>query len=409
MTDRQKQIAYLVGGLLVAGIILLFIYSYFFSGTKTAAPTGVLPRTTGTPSLPISVPIRNNGATTTNPTEPYEPTLFQIHDKPIVSFVVFSRDTFSYVRFIEQGSGHVYEYNFDTKQKIRISNTSIPQIETAVWSKDGNTVAFQYLENGSVKSAIGDLATTSTESSYKKITFLPDGLGTIALSPNGAQIAYATKTQSGGVVVVAGKDGTKARTVFSSPLMRWLVSWPSDDNLLVETPLTLEGGAAYSVNIKTATQKALVVTEGPFTGLVGASDGTNYLYAPSWSSGTTRYNSKDNTEFALFAMNTLPEKCSFIATSSVNYALCGSGNSASNPILTHFEEWLRGEGYAEDSIYLVNFFRGAWTPVIRSQDLGDRTFDVEHIEGDSRTLFAAFKEHEGGILLGIWLRPGLFL
>ena len=408
MTDRQKQIAYLVGGLLVTGIILLFIYSYFLSGTKTATPTGALPRTTGTPSLPISVPVRNNGATTTGDGTAYEPTLFQIHDKPIVSFVVFTRDGFSYARFIEQGSGHVYEYNFDSKQKIRISNTSIPQIETAAWSKDGNTVAFQYLENGTVKSAIGDLATTSTESSYKKITFLPDGLGDVALSPNGTQIAYTTKTQNGGVVVVAGKDGTKAHSVFSSPLMRWFVSWPSDDSLIIETPLSLEGGAAYSVNVKSGAQKSLLVTEGPFEGLVGASDGINYLYTPAWANGTTRYNSKDNTEFALFAMNTLPEKCSFIATSSSNYALCGSGSSASNPILTHFEEWLRGEGYAEDSIYLVNFFRGAWTPVIRSQDQGDRTFDVEHIEGDTRTLYAAFKEHEGGILLGIWLRPGLF-
>ncbi len=407
MTDRQKQLALLIGGLLLVGLVFFAVYYFFFTGAKTTEPASTLPNTSGTQTIPTTVTTKPNTGTGEQ-TTPQEPTLFQIHDKPIVSFVVFVRKDNSYARFIEQGSGHVYEYNFDTKQKIRISNTSIPQIATATWARDGNTVVFQYLETGITRTAVGELATTSTEGSYKKITFLPAGLGTVALSPDGAEVAYTTTNQSGGVVVVSKKDGTSPRTVFTSPLTRWLISWPSKDNLLVETPLSQYGGIAYSINVRSGAQKTLTATAGPFSGLTGASDGISYLYSPSWARGITRLNSKDNTEYALFSMNTIPDKCSFMATST-DYAICGVGSGAGAAILYNLEGWLRGEGLVRDTVFIINYRLGYWTPPIRAEDQGDRVFDVEHIEANARLTFAAFKELEGETLWGIFLRKGLIL
>lgn len=406
MNDRQKQILLLVVGLLFVSLLLFVGYYYFFKTPAATEPAGLIPNTSQGGGLPTSVPTQTRPSGTGSGTEA-EPTLFQIHEKPLVSFVIFVRGASTFARYIEQGSGHVYEYNFDAKQEVRVSNTSIPYIQTASWAKDGNTVAFQYLEGGSIRTAVGELATTSTEGSYKKITFLPAGLMSVALSPSGDEVVYATLGQTGGVVGIVKKDGTKPRVVFTSPLTRFLVSWPSAETVLIETPLSEQGGAAFSLNTKTGTSQPIIKTQGPFTGLVGSSDGFTYLYSPSWSKGTTRYNSKNNTEFALFAMNTVPDKCSFVATST-DYAICGSGSGPSAAILNNLEAWLRGEGNTEDSIYIVSFNKGYWTPPIKNEDLGDRVFDVEHIEADARFAFAAFKEKKDGSLWGIRLGEGLF-
>jgi hypothetical protein len=405
MSPARKQLLILIGAIVALALIGIAVYLAFFRGTAgpETTPSGGLPGQPN-PSLPTS-----GQSGTKDPGESggeaYETTLFQIHDKPIVSFVVFVRSGHSYARLIEQGSGHVYEYDFDTKQKIRISNTSIPGIQAAVWSQDGTTAAFQYLEGGVVRTAIGDLATSSTEGSFKKITFLPAGLGSVALSPSGDEVAYARITTQGGAVAVAKKDGTKARVLFASPLTRWFIEWKSKDILLVESPLSRDGGVAYAVNVRTGAQSTVEVTHGSFPGLTPARDGATYIYNPSWALGVTRLDTKKGTEFALFSMNTIPDKCSFIATST-DYALCGTSDAGS-ALLTRFEEWLRGEGTSHDSIFLVNFKRGYWTAPIRSADLGDLSFDVEHIEGDDRLSFAAFKEKEGQTLWGIWLRSGL--
>lgn len=408
MTDKQKQILYIALGLVGVGMLLLFGYRYFFLPKGPPTNTSLLPGTTGTqgglPTNVVPTPNQNNEGGVPAP----EPTLFQIHDKPTVGFVVFNRGTNSFARFIEQGSGHVYEYNFNSREKKRISNTSIPKIQIASFAKDGNTVAFQYLEGGTIRTGIGQLATSSEEGSYKKITFLPAGLASVALSPAGDEVAYSTIGPNGGVVGVAEKDGTKARTVFSSPLTRWFVSWHSEDSLVVETPLSTEGGAAYSVNVRAAVSSAVVETAGYFSGVVGASDGTHFLYTPVWSKGVTRLNIKNDTEFIGFSMNTIPSKCSFMATST-DFALCGSGSGSSAPIIASLEAWLRGEGYVKDYLYLVNFGDGLWSPVIRSEDLGDRSFDIEHVEADTEGTYGAFKEREGETLWGFRLRPELFI
>lgn len=407
MTSQQKQILYIALGVLVVGLLLFFGYRYFFSPT-TPTDTSLLPGTTGTSGgLPTNVTPKPNQNSEEGVPVP-EPTLFQIHDKPTVGFVVFTRGTNSFARFIEQGSGHVYEYNFDSKEKKRISNTSIPKIQTASFAKDGNTVAFQYLENGVIRSGIGQLATTSEEGSYKKITFLPAGLTSVAVSPLGNEVAYSTIGANGGIVGIAEKDGTKTRTVFSSPLTRWFVSWHNTDSIIVETPLSTEGGAAYSVNVRTAALNTIVASAGYFSGVAGASDGIHFLYTPSWSKGVTRLNTKDDTEFVGFSMNTIPSKCSFMATST-DFALCGSGSGSNAPIIASLEAWLRGEGYVKDYLYLVNFRRATWSPVIRSEDMGDKSFDIEHVEANAEGTFGAFREKEGQTLWGFRLQPELLL
>lgn len=408
MTDKQKQILYIALGLIVVGLLLFYGYRYFFLPKVSPTDNSLLPSTTGTSSgFPTNVtpkPNQNNEEGVSAP----EPTLFQIHDKPTVGFVVFNRGLNSFARFIEQGSGHVYEYNFDSKEKRRISNTSIPKIQTASFAKDGNTVAFQYLESGVIRSGIGQLATTSEEGSYKKITFLPADLTSIAISPLGNEVAYSTVGANGGIVGVADKDGTKARTVFSSPLTRWFVSWHSADSIIVETPLSAEGGASYSVNARTAVASTIVASSGYFSGVTGASDGIHFLYTPVWSKGVTRLNTKDDTEFVGFSMNTIPSKCSFMATST-DFALCASSSGTNAPIIAGLEAWLRGEGYAKDYLYLINFRKAFWSPIIKTEDLGDRSFDVEHVEVDMKMLFGAFKERESETLWGFRLRPELFL
>lgn len=409
MTPSRKTLIAIGIGVLT---LIILVSGYFFLHRSTPTQTGgTLPSNpssnTGTISSNGSIGQQQTaGDTQSGSTSGGEPALFQIHDKPIVSFVLFTRDGGTFTRFMEQGSGNVFEYNVGTKEKKRTSNTSIPQIGSAVWSRNGNTVVFQYVESGILKTAIGELATSSVEGSFKKITFMPDGMRSVVLSPDGTSIAYVLTNAQGAQIVVAKKNGAGAHTVFSSPLTHWLLSWPGNTNLTIETPLSLTGGAAYQINPSTGAQKILLTTQTAFPGVLSASDANAYLAASSLG-GTTQIDNKTGASFDGFAINTIPDKCSFIATST-SYAICGTGKSGSAPIVAQFESWLRGEFLSDDVIAVIGFKNATWTMPLKDSDLGDKKFDIEHIETSNNASFGAFKEKAGGILWGLHLDNNLF-
>ena len=51
------------------------------------------------------------------------------------------------VRFVEKGTGNVYEVGPDASE-VRLSNTTIPKIAEVLWNKDGVHLVARYLKDG---------------------------------------------------------------------------------------------------------------------------------------------------------------------------------------------------------------------------------------------------------------------
>src|SRR6185436_14178697 len=165
-----KKIFIGVGILVLLGLVGLGGYWYLHktpkdtqSSNSTIFPNGLTNASSNTGKGSIRPVPAESSDSPISSGENAEPRLFQIHDKPVVSAISFIRQNNPYVRFMEQGSGNVFEYNFNTKQKVRISNTSIPEIGDAVWSTQGSTIAFRYEQDSTMHAAIGILASSTEE------------------------------------------------------------------------------------------------------------------------------------------------------------------------------------------------------------------------------------------------------
>lgn len=401
MVKRNILIVTIAFGLIVA---LLAIYFFFYrratpvltddQGTPFPQGTIVSSSTIDFRPPPVETPAPIGAAT--------EPRLFQIHDNPIVSAVSFLRKNVPYVRFIEQGSGHVYEYNFVTKQKVRISNTSVPQIGAAIWAADGSALVFRYEQDGVVKSAVGLLASSSPEGTFDKIFFLPESIRDVAISPNGKSVFYLTENTSGGVGVLANRDGSNPHTLFSSPLKRWRVEWQSPEFVIIQTPMTTDGGGvAYKISIPSGAQTVLISSQGLFGGVTSNSDGQ--LLATNPQTGkVSLFDSKLDT-FSDIEETSWPAKCSFI--SGVKSAVvCGSVPTQALPL---FESWGRGEFVSNDILIAINFLYQYKELLIPQNDQGDRAFDITNVSAVPGGNWIVFKNRPDGLLWGVRVPGGV--
>ena len=70
-------------------------------------------------------------------------------------------------RFVERATGHIYETTSRDLSQKRITNTTIPKIYKAFFSKDGESLALNYLNSDAIETFLGKInypkISTSTE------------------------------------------------------------------------------------------------------------------------------------------------------------------------------------------------------------------------------------------------------
>lgn len=93
-------------------------------------------RTSETPTLrPVTPTQEEVGENEFSPTEQiFNSPLSKISQNPIAGFNVFSQNGEIFVRFIDRATGHIWETGSYSANLIRISNTTLPKIQEAVWA-----------------------------------------------------------------------------------------------------------------------------------------------------------------------------------------------------------------------------------------------------------------------------------
>ena len=159
----MKKALYIITIIVVLALIAAGVYYWFFYSKVPQQDTngisidnGFNPITSGNLPTNTNNQTVNNGDTENNNTEQNTnneefklPKLRQISSAPVAGYVASSTASSSLVRFVDRGTGHIYEAESISDKINKISNTTLPKIYEAYGNKNGTNFILRYLKNDS--------------------------------------------------------------------------------------------------------------------------------------------------------------------------------------------------------------------------------------------------------------------
>ncbi len=358
-----KRILVIGAVVLVGGALLWFFFFRKTIPTQSPAVSGIF----GTGSSVVLVP--NTGVGTeggeAGPIRPNQK-VFKIADGPIVNavFIQTFNPTTTIARYVMADTGHVLEVAIDTPGAVprAVSNTTVPGIIQALWKQDGSAVIMQYVEDDIVKTlsllitpSATSTATTTQGAPLVNFRFLPDNILSIALSPDGKEIAYLLKSTTGATGHTASIQGTGSKRLFSLPLSQVRLSWPSDQTLLAQTKMAAGvPGIAFAVSAKNGSVTPLLYTNG----LSAMADSTFSKVVYQTTSNTSRatyaHDVRSGKDVEL-SFQPIPEKCTW-SLSARSFLYCAAPVGYVLP--DYLERWYQGVASVADTLFTFNVQNG---------------------------------------------------
>jgi len=189
------------------------------------------------------------------------PRLRKISNEPTAGAAIWNVGTTTFVRWVEKGTGNVYQTSSASVNIERLTNTTIPKIVRAFWLPDGSGFLAQTIiaETEIIETSFVALSRASIGANENltpfttRISKLPTGIKEISVSGDGKKIFYYTLTTSANFYI-SNPDGTNEALVFTHPLTEWLPRyWVSNTSVLLQTKEGV-GAPARFYNLNTATK-----------------------------------------------------------------------------------------------------------------------------------------------------------
>jgi len=323
----NKTYIYYIGGVVAAVIVsALLAWFIFASGSTPQTQTQTNGGGTTFGSLDSNTTNANNTQTTATNNTPNgtlgtavqtsQQKVFKISDGPVAgaTFIQTLHPTTTLARFVMADSGHAYNLVLDSQGAVpqAISNTTIPGATSALWVEKGGAAILQYLDGITPKTVyLGFAATTSPSNPTVHLQFYPDGIRSLAASPDGLQVVYLLRTATGVNGFVTKTDGTGGKLLFSLPLREMQVRWPAQGTLLAYSNAAAGvPGIAFAIDAKSGAATPLVYAPG----LTATADLTfsHVLYQTTdTSAGVHSSYSHDIASGAdrALSFDPIPEKC----------------------------------------------------------------------------------------------------
>jgi hypothetical protein len=259
--------------------------------------------------------------------------------------------TIESARFVERETGHIYDMSLETGSVRRISNTTVPRIQEALFGVNGSAVALRYLadNNETVETYVAPLPTDPNASSTElNGVFFRQNISALAFSPDTSEVFYLTSGDAGAAGRIATISGTDVRTVFSLPLSEWLAHWEAPGFIDLSTkPSYLAFGAAERVGKSGGITRTFSGTRG--LTILPSPGGTRMLFSTSDGTATRIFihdlSTRENTEFLI---PTLPEKCVW---ADEVHAICAIPSRVSGGMP---DVWYQGGVSFTDSFWMLD-------------------------------------------------------
>lgn len=348
---RTLIIAVIVITLLGIGV---GVYFYFFANTPkvTVAPPGGggLP-IAGQGTTPSAGETPGTGTSTDAPV-PISARLVRISEGPVVpgEAVVDSRAVNASsspevaVNYIERQSGNVFSYKVGAATLTRISNKTVPGIQTASWLPDGSLAFVRYL-SGTDFSTINTYALPANGSNG---FFLPQNLADVAVAAT--RVLTLSSGVNGSIASLRHTDGTSLSTVFTLPLSALRVSFAGKNQYLAFTKpsMTLPGSAFIIDSTGRFSRIA-----GPHNGLVALASPSGKWVLVSFMLDDAMHMNLINTvtsESISLPIATITDKCAWAADDSAIYC----GVPLNPPVGSNYpDDWYQGALSFNDRLWKI--------------------------------------------------------
>ena len=284
--------------------------------------------------------------------------IFKIADGPVAGATLIQTTrpaTSTIARFVLQTNGHAFDLVLDSPGAVpkAVSNTTIPGIIKVVWSEKGRGALMQYLDANILKTVHFLLPQpASTTTVPVRVQFLPEGISSLAVSPDGANVAYLVKTTAGSDGYTANADGGGVKKLFSLPLSQISIAWPSVGTLLAQSaPAAGVPGIVFSVDAKTGANAPLLYAQG----LTATANSSFSRIVYQTSDGTARSSylrdTKSGLNAPLPAINPSPEQCIW-SRLTPNIVFCAVPIQ-SVPV-NYLDLWHQGFNSSAENIFRIN-------------------------------------------------------
>ncbi len=322
------------------------------------------------------------------------PKLHQISTTPVAGYVTSSTASSSSVRFVERGTGHVFEANNLSSVVRKISNTTLPKIYDAFGNNNGSQYVVRYLQENSDKitnfyTEMRSTGTTSSETPYElKGKYISPEIKEVAVSPTGDKI-FTWNTENGkGVGYVSSFDEKGKVKIADLPFTLANIDWPMPGTVSITTkPSGVSSGFMYTVDTKTARVSKVL---GGFRGLIAKmnSDGSRILFSSQTKSNfsTSVLNTKDKTSQEII-FKTLADKCiwSNFRKTEVYCAV-----PTETPDGVYPDDWYKGTVSFVDQIWYLNTANNDVQQIADLLKLSDKLIDATNLTLDPKDNFLYF-------------------
>lgn len=393
MSKKTATIIIVVFILILVGGLLAF---YFYSNQGQGGGIG----TTDTPSNIFpgggggEQPAPEN---TDNPTTPLirvgetsegqaAPVLKELSTRPsagAVGLATSSNQTPTVlVRFVERGTGNVYEVRPDTGGETRLSNTTVPKIAEVFWNGAGTKIIARYVKDGTsdtiqtYAATLNPPAAGETEGSLSG-AFLTENIRAVAENPEQNKVFYLLNHSEGSTGIIAEFDGSKKTQVFDSLLSEWIPEWPTSSIVALTTKASAGApGFLYLLNTKTGTLKRAISGIAGLSTLVDPA-GANVLYSQTDKNGLSlRLYSFKTASVQNVSVQTFPEKCVW-SKNEPETLYCAVPSYL--PQGDYPDAWYRGVISFSDDIWKIDASNGTATLVIKLRDSANRDIDTTNL------------------------------
>jgi len=358
-------------------IFLVWVYLFLFGAPTSSGDffTDLGFETDNQPTSPIATE-SDSDEDNFSLVDTYNSALRQLTTRPVAGFVATEIASSTKVRYVEQGTSHIYEIDLMSGEERRVSGTTIPRVNEAVFSSNGEEVV--------VKSADG----------YERKVFV----GRIVEGDDGSLTGYNLPPESrdwqfvdeGLKYTLADNTGTEGylydpstnsqQTIFSVPFLSVTTLFEEGRNIIYNrhTP-NLPGGlyesSGFSLTPITSTRFGL-------SALVN-DDWTIVSHVSDSDMDTLAILNESGKEYQV-ALDMIPEKCTF-NNENPNTIWCAAPiGDLSN---TYQDDWYKGLVRSNDVFWLVNILTGSADLVLNPSLTIGRELDVINLTQFGDVLF----------------------
>lgn len=299
--------------------------------------------------------------------------LRQLTTRPVIGF----REqrtigaTTSNMRYAEAGTGHIYQINLATGEEIRLSNTTIPNAESAVFSPDGNYAAIRSGFGNDSDIILLTLKTLETSTAETLSVQMSD----FAFSVTG-ELLYTVTTTEGTTGRSINLTTRISQDLFTIPFQSITMIWSTDGI----TPHYVYPKATSKLNGYLYAIKNGTIARQPISGFGLVASANPYFTIHTKLNGTEPVSFISTLATNVVATAPIlfePHKCAF-ASFSTSTMYCGY--ELTEYSYNYPDDWYQGTRSFSDRIWRINLAKNSASQLVIPPQVAGRDIDITDLE-----------------------------